>query len=50
MQKDLVHLLDNNEKEKYEITLNKYLNLKKEYENNPLYSNYMVLKEKIFLK
>ena len=34
MQKDLVHLLDNGEKEQYEITLSNYLKLKQEYENN----------------
>ena len=47
MQKDLVHLLDNGEKEQYEITLSNYLKLKQEYENNPLYSNYMTLKEEV---
>ena len=47
MQKKLVHLLDNNEQEEYEVVLKEYLNAKKEYDNHPLYSNYMTLKEEV---
>ena len=47
MQKELVSLTNENKQEEYNLLKDKYLLLKKEYEEHPLYSNYLQAKEKV---
>lgn len=47
MQKELVHLTNENNLENYEITKKKYQTLKKEFDEYPLYANYLQAKEKV---
>lgn len=47
MQKELVHLTNENKNKEYEELKVKYQQLKKEFDEYPLYSNYLQAKEKV---
>lgn len=47
MQKKLVHLTNENKNKEYEELKVKYQQLKKEFDEYPLYSNYLQAKEKV---
>ena len=47
MQKKLVHLTNENNINEYEKLKTKYQQAKKEFDENPLYSNYLQAKEKV---
>lgn len=47
MQKSLVHLTNDNNNVEYEVEKAKYQQLKKEFDEYPLYSNYLQAKERV---
>lgn len=47
MQKKLVHLTNDNLQNEYVILKEEYQNLKKNFDAHPLYSNYLLAKEKV---
>ena len=47
MQKKLVHLTNDNKNKEYEELKHKYQQLKNEFDEYPLYSNYLQAKEKV---
>ena len=47
MQKKLVHLTNDNKNKEYEELKIKYQQLKNEFDEYPLYSNYLQAKEKV---
>ena len=47
MQKELVHLTNDNKNKEYEELKYKYQQLKKEFDEYPLYSNYLQAKERV---
>ena len=47
MQKELVHLTNDNKNKEYEELKIKYQQLKNEFDEYPLYSNYLQAKEKV---
>ena len=47
MQKELVHLTNDNKNKEYEELKHKYQQLKNEFDEYPLYSNYLQAKEKV---
>ena len=47
LQKELVHLTNDNKNKEYEELKHKYQQLKNEFDEYPLYSNYLQAKEKV---